>query len=139
MEAIESVLQQSFRDWELIIIDDASADDSWKLIANYDDKRIRSLRHTENQGAHRTINEGLGLAKGEYLTILNSDDSYAPDRLERLYHHATVSGAAFLATRVQPIAADGTLADDPNSHWNSWYTGLLDAYRETDRLLTGLC
>ncbi|MEW8686398.1 MAG: glycosyltransferase [Candidatus Thiodiazotropha sp.] len=139
VEAIESVLQQSFQDWELILIDDASADASWPLIASYEDKRIQSLRHTENQGAHSTINEGLGLAKGDYLTILNSDDSYAPDRLERLYHHAKTSGAAFLATRVQPIAADGTPADDPNSHWISWYAGLLDAYRETDQLLTGLC
>ncbi|MEW8505626.1 MAG: glycosyltransferase [Candidatus Thiodiazotropha sp.] len=138
-EAIESVLQQSFHDWELIIIDDASKDDSWNIIVSYEDKRIQSLRHAVNQGAHNTINEGLGLAKGDYLTILNSDDCYTPDRLERLYHRAMQEGAAFLATRVQPISTEGTASNDPVSHWNNWYTGLLDGYRETDRLLTGLC
>ncbi|MES9993401.1 MAG: glycosyltransferase [Candidatus Thiodiazotropha sp.] len=137
--AIESVLQQSFQEWELIIIDDASKDDSWNIISSYEDRRIQSLRHTVNQGAHHTINEGLGLAKGDYLTILNSDDCYTPDRLERLYQQATEEGAEFLATRVQLISADGITIDDPDSHWINWYAGLLDGYRETNRLLTGLC
>jgi glycosyltransferase involved in cell wall biosynthesis/FMN phosphatase YigB (HAD superfamily) len=138
-QAIDSVLRQSFHDWELIIIDDASEDDSWDIIGNYEDERIRTLRHDANQGAHHTINEGLGLAQGDYLTILNSDDCYTPERLQRLYQQATEDDIDFLAARVLPIAADGTPLDDPNSHWNLWYAGLLDAYRVNNRLLTALC
>ncbi len=139
VQAINSVLQQSMDDWELIVIDDASSDDSWDIIESYEDKRIRALRHTTNLGAHHTINEGLELAKGEFLTILNSDDCFTPDRLQRLYQRATENGIDFLATRVQPIAADGAPLDDPNSHWNHWYADLLEAYRDSNQLLTGLC
>ncbi|MES9849323.1 MAG: glycosyltransferase family 2 protein, partial [Candidatus Thiodiazotropha sp.] len=138
-QAIESVLRQSFSDWELIIIDDCSNDDSWSVINSYTDKRIHSSRHKQNQGAHNTINEGLALAKGEFLTILNSDDIYSRDRLLQLHTKATQEGIAFLATSVQPITADGTPMAAPDSHWNQWYTGLLDNYRENSQLLTGLC
>ncbi|MEW8690878.1 MAG: glycosyltransferase [Candidatus Thiodiazotropha endolucinida] len=138
-QAIESVLRQSFSDWELIIIDDCSNDDSWRVINNYTDKRIHSSRHKRNQGAHNTINEGLTLAKGDFLTILNSDDIYSRDRLLQLHTKATQEGIAFLATGVQPITADGTPMTDPDSHWNQWYTGLLDNYRENSQLLAGLC
>ncbi|MCG8045463.1 MAG: glycosyltransferase [Candidatus Thiodiazotropha endolucinida] len=138
-QAIDSVLQQSFSDWELIIIDDCSNDDSWSVINRYTDKRIHSSRHKQNQGAHNTINEGLTLAKGDFLTILNSDDIYSRDRLLQLHTKATQEGIAFLATGVQPITADGTPMTDPDSHWTQWYTGLLDNYRKNNQLLTGLC
>ncbi|MEW8030530.1 MAG: glycosyltransferase [Candidatus Thiodiazotropha sp.] len=138
-QAIESVLQQSFDDWELIIIDDCSKDDSWRVINSYSDKRIHTSRHTKNQGAHSTINEGLALARGDFLAILNSDDTYSPDRLQRLYTEANREDIAFLATRVQPITADSAPMDDPKSHWSQWYSELLETYRQNDQLLTGLC
>ncbi|MES9970803.1 MAG: glycosyltransferase [Candidatus Thiodiazotropha sp.] len=138
-KAIDSVIQQSFSDWELIIIDDCSSDDSWRVINHYVDRRIHATQHEQNLGAHATINEGLALAKGDYLTILNSDDSYSPDRLQQLYTRATEEGFAFLASKVEPISADGSPLDDPHSQWNQWYTGLLETYRENNRLLTALC
>jgi predicted HAD superfamily hydrolase/glycosyltransferase involved in cell wall biosynthesis len=138
-QAIESVIQQSFSDWELIIIDDCSKDDSWDLINNYSDKRIHTTRHQQNQGAHTTINEGLALAKGDFLTILNSDDTYSPERLQQLYTKATGEGTAFLATQVEPITADGSPVDGPDSYWNQWYAGLIEAYRVNNQLLTALC
>ncbi|MES9943782.1 MAG: glycosyltransferase [Candidatus Thiodiazotropha sp.] len=138
-QAIESVIRQSFSDWELIIIDDCSQDDSWPVIDDYTDKRIHATRHERNLGAHTTINEGLALAKGDFLTILNSDDTYSPDRLQKLYTKATEEGIAFLATRVQPVSADGSPMDDPDSYWNQWYSGLLETYRENKQLLTALC
>lgn len=79
---IDSVVAQSFQDWELIIIDDGSKDESNTIIASYDDPRIIHIQQ-ENQGAHNAINRGLAMAQGEYLAILNSDDEFHPLRLER--------------------------------------------------------
>ena len=79
---IDSVLQQTYQDFELIIIDDGSKDTSDEIISSYDDSRIIYLKQ-ENAGAHHTINRGLDLARGEYLTILNSDDEYHSERLEQ--------------------------------------------------------
>ncbi|WP_346288570.1 glycosyltransferase [Zoogloea sp.] len=84
VEALESVLAQSLGDLELIVIDDASRDGTWDAIHSVRDPRIRALRHAANQGAHQTLNEGLALAQGRYLAILNSDDRYHPERLARL-------------------------------------------------------
>lgn len=79
---IDSVVSQSYKDWELIIIDDGSADNSNDIISSYKDGRIKHFMQ-ENMGAHNTINRGLSLAKGDYLSILNSDDEFHPHRLER--------------------------------------------------------
>ena len=82
--ALHSVLAQTLGDLELIVIDDASRDGTWDAIQSIRDPRLRALRHEHNQGAHATLNEGLGLARGDYLAILNSDDAFHPERLERM-------------------------------------------------------
>lgn len=100
---IESVLEQTHADWELIVIDDGSKDASNDIIASYRDKRITHLRQ-ENQGAHNTINRGLGLAKGEFLAILNSDDEYYPQRLERCMAHFSANPAdALVSTWIEIV------------------------------------
>ena len=78
---IDSVVNQTFKDWELIIIDDGSKDQSNNIIASYADERINHIMQ-ENMGAHNAINKGLSFATGEYLTILNSDDEFHPHRFE---------------------------------------------------------
>src|ERR1700756_4754280 len=81
---VDSVLAQTYGDWELIVIDDGSRDSSNEMLAAYAarDSRITHLQQ-ENRGAHATINRGLALAKGDILTILNSDDEFHPNRFER--------------------------------------------------------
>ena len=81
--AIDSVLTQSYDRIELIVIDDGSTDDSVKYLREITDPRY-SFYCQENQGAHVAINRGLGLASGEYLAILNSDDAFHPDRIKEL-------------------------------------------------------
>ena len=83
-EALTSVLDQTLDDLELIVIDDASRDSTWDIIQTIRDPRLRAIRHTTNQGAHATLNEGLTLARGDYLAILNSDDAFHPERLARM-------------------------------------------------------
>jgi glycosyltransferase involved in cell wall biosynthesis len=84
VDALHSVLAQTLGDLELIVIDDASRDGTWDAIQSIRDPRLRAFRHKDNQGAHVTLNEGLGLASGDFLAILNSDDAFHPERLERL-------------------------------------------------------
>jgi len=81
-EAIESVLNQTHENIELIVIDDGSKDHSFEIACSIADTRVTVLNQ-ENQGAHATINRGLNLATGEYLSILNSDDAYENNRLEK--------------------------------------------------------
>lgn len=81
-KCIDSVINQTYKNWELIIIDDGSKDSSNSIIESYTDNRIIHIRQ-ENSGAHNAINRGLRLAKGEYLTILNSDDEFSEDRFQK--------------------------------------------------------
>ena len=79
-ECISSVIAQTFRNFELIIVDDGSQDNSLDLIKSFNDNRIK-LFCQENQGAHHAINRGLQLSSGDYITILNSDDVFYPNRI----------------------------------------------------------
>lgn len=81
--AIESVLAQNFEDFELLIIDDGSSDESMSVVGRYQDRRIRVERNNRNQGIPHTRNRGLDLAAGEYIALLDSDDRMASRRLER--------------------------------------------------------
>jgi glycosyltransferase involved in cell wall biosynthesis len=80
-EAIHSALGQSCPDLELIIINDGSTDGSEAVVKRIDDRRMRYYPQ-ENRGAHEALNRGIGLARGAYIAILNSDDIYAPKRIE---------------------------------------------------------
>lgn len=81
-EAIDSVIGQSFDDFELIVINDGSTDTSEDIVKGFNDSRIAYF-YQENQGAPHTINRGVKLARGEYISILNSDDAYDKNRLEK--------------------------------------------------------
>lgn len=81
--AVQSVLNQTLRDLELIVVDDGSSDKSLAVLEGIRDARLKVFAQA-NQGAHAAINRGLDLASGEYLSILNSDDLYHPQRLEKL-------------------------------------------------------
>lgn len=82
-ETIKSVLAQTYSDWELIIVDDASTDESVKTIKTFcDDKRIKLICHDKNKGLKKSIQTGLKYAKGEWIAFLESDDSLYPNALE---------------------------------------------------------
>lgn len=81
-ESIESVLSQTYKDFELIIVNDGSTDKTKQVIRGYKDKRIR-LIEKEHSGATETYNRGLKEAKGEFICILGSDDLWMPEKLEK--------------------------------------------------------
>ena len=80
--AVSSVLAQTYGDFELLIIDDASTDDTPQVIAGFSDRRIRSFRQDANRGASAARNLGLANALGEYIAFLDDDDEYVRTRLE---------------------------------------------------------
>lgn len=80
--AIESLLAQSFRDFEIIVVDDGSADRTVEVIKGFDDPRVRLIEHGQNKGTPTARNSGLYAAEGEYIAWLDSDDLSRPRRLE---------------------------------------------------------
>ena len=81
-ESIDSILNQTYRNFELIIINDGSQDSTDKIVKEYTDSRIRYLLNTRNLGIACTLNTGLGNARGKYIMRLDSDDIASVDRIE---------------------------------------------------------
>jgi glycosyltransferase involved in cell wall biosynthesis len=81
--AIESVLRQSFTDWELLVLDDGSPDDTVSVVAPYveKDSRVRYFRH-QNRGYRQSRNIGIASALGQYITFIDNDDEYEPSHLD---------------------------------------------------------
>ena len=86
---IESILGQTFQDFELILVDDGSPDNCGEICDRYagQDARIRVV-HQENRGLSGARNTGTGLAEGKYITYIDSDDRIGPEYLEVLYNNA---------------------------------------------------
>lgn len=81
--AIKSTLNQSFKDYELLIIDDGSNDDSEEIIWKIKDSRIRYIKNYTNVGIVKSLNYGIGLAEGEYIARMDADDIMLGDRLSK--------------------------------------------------------
>ena len=82
-KAIESVLAQTYLDWELIVVDDGSTDNTKDVVAKYSDSRIRYI-YQENAERSAARNNGIAHASGEYVCFMDSDNYMLPDRLEKL-------------------------------------------------------
>ncbi|MCG8322224.1 MAG: glycosyltransferase [Cytophagales bacterium] len=82
-EAIRSIINQTYANWELLIADDCSADSTREVIASFDDERIRVYHNSVNQHYLRTRNRLANKIKGDFITLLDSDDLCTPDRLEK--------------------------------------------------------
>jgi glycosyltransferase involved in cell wall biosynthesis len=79
--AINSVLAQSYSDWELIVVDDGSTDNTASLLTHLTDPRIRVFRHPVNKGVAAARNTGLSAARGQWIAFIDSDDTWHPDKL----------------------------------------------------------
>ena len=102
-DSIRSVLAQTYENWELIIVDDCSTDDSDAIVAAFADPRIRYLKKEVNSGAAESRNWGLREAKGKWIAFLDSDDLWTPDKLERQIAFMQDNGYAFSYTNYSEI------------------------------------
>lgn len=106
--AIESILQQTYQNFEFLIIDDGSTDDSRGIIRSYQDSRIRLIVNDQNMGLTQSLNKGLNLSKGSLIARMDSDDIAYPQRFARqvafLEAHPDV---AVVGTQVRTIDENG--------------------------------
>lgn len=85
-EAVESVLQQTYNDWEFIMCDDGSIDNTYAIAKAYEDKypgKFKVIKNNENLGLNKTLNKCLKIAKGEYIARMDGDDISLPTRFEK--------------------------------------------------------
>ena len=127
-QAIESVVKQSYPHIEIIVIDDSSSDGSMAVIERladaYGSQRRFVVRHRPNKGAPATFNEGIGLASGSFVGMLNSDDYYATHRIALMVRSAVETGAEFIFSEVELINEGGRVLR------SDWYAeGLAGALR----------
>lgn len=81
--AIQSVFAQTYQDFELIIVDDGSTDDTERLVKSFKSEKIRYIRHRENKGPAAARNTGIRSAQGDYIAFQDSDDEWVPEKLEK--------------------------------------------------------
>ena len=99
-DTIQTVLEQTYPNWELLLVDDCSNDNSVDIIKEYvkDDKRIRLLKNEKNSGAALTRNHGIKEAKGTYLCFLDADDLWEKEKLEKQLKFMKGNDCAFSFT-----------------------------------------
>ena len=103
-DTIESVLQQTYHKWELIIVDDCSTDDTDHVVGQYlSDHRIRYLKNEVNRGAAISRNRALREAKGKWIAFLDSDDLWLPEKLEKQIRFMETENYHFSYTRYEEI------------------------------------
>lgn len=127
-EAIESVLNQTYRNFEFIIINDGSTDNTEEVIKSYTDSRIRCYSQ-KNMDAPYTINRGIAEAKGEYISIINSDDVYHPERLALLSEEAEKKYLKLLITDISFIDGSSEILPE-TAGIVSWHKHVKSLYRE---------
>ncbi len=97
-ESIKSVLAQTYKDWELLIVDDCSVDNTDAIVAEFHDTRIRYFKNEKNSGAAVSRNRALREAKGKWIAFLDSDDLWHPNKLETQLSFMKKRGYAFTFT-----------------------------------------
>lgn len=111
--SIESVIAQTWTDWELIVVDDCSADGTADVILQYEDRdpRIHHIRNAKNSGVACSRNTGVQRAKGNWVAFLDSDDCWAPEKLalqldfaRHMHADFTFTGSAFMDAHGNPLS-----------------------------------
>lgn len=118
--AIQSVLNQTFTDFELLLLNDGSTDDSLKIIHSFTDPRIRLIDDGENKGLIYRLNQSINLAGGKYYARMDADDIMHPERLRKQIDflesnpdHDLVGSAFYLIDAENNISSAGQLPADP--------------------------
>lgn len=106
-ESIKSVLAQTYQDFELIIVDDCSTDDTEEVVKSFNDSRIIFIKNETNSGAAVSRNRALREAKGKWIAFLDSDDLWMPQKLELQLNFMKENGYAFTYTDYKIVTPSG--------------------------------
>ena len=112
-QTLDSVLQQTYTNWEMIAIDDCSKDASFTILNDYanKDKRIKVFKNEVNLKVARTRNKAIELATGEWIAFLDADDYWMPEKLEKQYNCVVENTCSLSYTGTKFIKDDGISAD----------------------------
>lgn len=110
-ETIQSVINQTYKNWEMIIIDDCSKDNGAKIVEKYRkiDNRIKLYKNEINQGVSFTRNKAINLSKGKYIAFLDSDDLWKKEKLEKQIYFMEKNNIVLSYTGYEKINSDGSL------------------------------
>ena len=109
-ETIESVLNQTYQNFEIIIVDDCSTDNTDEVVAEIKDERIKYIKNEKNSGAAISRNRALREAKGKWIAFLDSDDVWLPEKLEKQIAFMKKNGYAFSYTQYEEMDEDSNLS-----------------------------
>ena len=119
-ETIQSVIDQTYHNWELIIVDDCSTDNTDIVIGKIKDPRIRYIKNEKNSGAAVSRNRALREANGRWVAFLDSDDLWKPEKLEKQLRH-------WLLTTI-------SYHDEQESYYHGFVTGLVSGFADYEVL-----
>lgn len=102
-ETIQSVIDQTYTNWELLIVDDCSSDNTDEIVASFEDERIKYFHNEKNSGAALTRNRAMREAKGEWISFLDSDDLCTPEKLEHQIDFMKKNGYTLSFTEYEKI------------------------------------
>lgn len=108
-DTIQSVLNQTYQNWELLIVDDCSTDNSDEVIASFNDPRIKIFKNEKNSGAAISRNKAIAEAAGKWIAFLDSDDLWLPEKLEKQINFMRKNGYHFSYTNYVEIDEDNIL------------------------------
>lgn len=109
--AIRSILTQTYTSWELLVINDCSSDSTASVVGSFTDSRIHLLQNDKNSGVSLSRKKGMEAAQGEWIAVLDSDDMWAPDKLEKQIALAQKTSAKLIFTGSAFIDDDGNAID----------------------------
>ena len=118
--ALQSCLRQSFGDFEVIVVDDGSADRSTEVVESVGDPRIRLLRHERNRGRCPARNTGMAAAGGEWFVFLDSDDELLAGALQTIHAEACAAPPEVVALRYMCVDDRGTKSPEPAYRGERW-------------------
>lgn len=132
VEALDSIVAQTYTDWEMILCDDGSADDTYQIaeeyIRTYPQHRFKLLRHEKNMGLNQTLNDCLAQAEGEFIARMDADDISLPHRFEKEL-------AAFAEEPELSVVSCPMIYFDQNGEWGRGQSGA--PYPDKARLVYG--
>ena len=111
-ETIESVLNQTYQNWELLFVDDCSTDGSIEIVESFNDSRIRILKNEKNSGAAISRNYGIREAKGRWIAFLDSDDLWEENKLEKHLTFMEKHGHSFSFTGYKVVNSQNVLINE---------------------------
>lgn len=110
-KAVQSVVDQSYQNWELLVINDCSTDNTVEVVNGFNDKRIKVLNNHNNCGVSLTRHHGFAEAKGEWIAILDSDDAWMPTKLEEQVRRQKATQGKLLFTGSTFMDSNGQAID----------------------------